>query len=807
MFNTSSDSSINATLNSTLHLNDIEKFKEDCQLLLEFSQPDFIQQVYFDTSSIIDLLQGLEGMFKGYRFNSKWYKSSSTLVNALAYSNWLDRIYTLPPHTDEVVKKIRFDKRIFPDKPSSEAQQFQEDFWGSLDLKILKKGSNPQITINQEWAKTLGEEYDDLFKGTYLIKNKAFWKNRYHYLVKQKEILRFSADADYEYNTNKLTQKPLFKLLLTHLKKNSHQGERSSNNYIDALALSILHERVVLANQQKGARLIPLFFSDQERILKTVKELSKHQDSKGNYYFTFIGKSDKYCVVRDANFFIINGVFTGIKEQNPKASLVDFVSKLQKVIPQQHNKIVEDVERSFEQNLQTTSSNQVIVEFFDRWWQESGFEEFKNLQDKPPLTSEEELQLKKEVNDYIKQVREQLGQDFSEQERRVELLQKTLNYLSDFSSLIVRQFKQEGRNLDAYLEYAPRFYCSTEVCDEVQHLYNEIFETAKDFHNHREVENDLFYEHQIEIVNDLLSGIYDRPNPNQDEKEIKKERTQLLNRLAKSLAILWTFFSHDPNKVELIQIIGQVIRDRFEKMTTTNDKYPHCSFAFFHAASVFMSHPRNDEKALQIIGCITDKGTKNYKVWTGLSYLYYLLWNSNTDRISFPEQFLPYYKLNALERRAYSFLKETKRYSKQALQWLEKAKNKVEVEKIDERRRRYNYALNNYIFSSTYLDSSADFLALDPYIDHFIDIHEGAWQNGNFDDTLARYYYRRAIIADTREQRQNFLDNALHYNKQAINTTQREKKMYDTLHMKIKREQLKTYKAKKINSPGIVLST
>lgn len=780
-----------SNLNNTLNIDNLRKFAKDCQLPSEFYKSKFEKQIYFDTSSVIDLLLGLHGLLQRHQLDEKRYFSPSTLVNALAYNNWLGKIYTLPPHTDELIKKLRFSTRVFGDTTPIAIQRAERQFWGDLKLKIFDSRFDPQqVAANQDWIATLKGEYIDLFKGAYLIGGEGFWKNRYRHLVKEKGVLQFSADKDYFYQTGDLIKKPLFNELKDLFEQ--QDSDKTSNNYTDALALTLLHERLVKAHVTKdenGKFIIPLFFSDQQRILDAVKVMSNKKDENGHPYFTFMGSLGNYCIVRDANFFIIDGVYKGMQANDPQIDLKEYLDKLKRPLADINTSILGErskmnrEERNLVSDIKTHSIDTVIIDFFSRWWKTTGFKNTRRILEIPQLSNEKVDELQAEVNQYIEEERKRLKEQFGEHERRAELLQKTLNYLAVLPQIITRQFQTKGQNMDAYLEFGPRFYYDENVCATVQQLYEKIFVTYNYAQNSHLKGNPAFEKYQLEIINDLLCGIY-------DSAEDEAHYHALLNRLAKSIAILWIFFSHEPNKVELIELICQVIRKRYERRPQQMGKYPHYSFGLFHAAAVLQSRSQDELQAIEIMNCVLSKGSKDYKVWSGLSFLYCKLWRMNVGHFTFPEQILQNYKLKKREEKAYEYLAQAYKFAQKVIDWLETTDE--DTHKSDARNRSYHYALNNLIFTATYLQSTTVFLSLESRVDEFVDLanRDGYWQHGNYDDTLACYNYRRAIVADNQAAFNFYLNESERYINQAIQDSKKEKKIYSNLKTKINKSRL-----------------
>lgn len=775
-----------------------ESLVKDIELQRELYQNKAVgKQFYFDTSSIIDMIRGFNGIIRGGKIKWYRYKKPSTLVYALGYKHWLDNIYTLPPHTEEFITIIQEGRQSkFPDQPDQQGVLLKNEFWGEQELKIheLERLKEKDFKTS-EFVRNLKEESLDLFKGIYLASGDSFWKKRYKLLVKDKCILKFSNELDYKLGD--ITKSKLFFPLLKHL--NDKRSDKSSNNYIDAIALCMLDERLNRFYQSKeDYRAIPIFFSDQNHILKAVKEFSESFKIEGRRPFTYHGETGDFLIVRNANYFIIEGIMNAIFEQNSPEVLKEYVKALEALENWLHEKKTNSLDREngefkevVKTDFQRRSEEKFFLEFFDHWWTKGGFEELKEAIN-PSLLEDKKPEIDQQVHDFVDKERKRINKEFSGYEGRIEIIRKAWSSFRGLSGFIKKNFPDDGIGLDVYKEFSPRFSYTEEVCREVQQLTSGILEAVFSIHREESEESQSKYNEELEeaeaeIVRDLVGGLFDK-------SETEEEKKNKLDKLAVSLAMLWIF-----EKYDLIHTVCDVIRQQYENRHRTEDKddvYPNPSIALMHAASNLLGQNKNRELTERIIKCVKHKFADQYNVWIGLSYIYYLLWNNVADGFEFPE-LLSAEKVESNKNNEH--LKAALEFSQKAVEWLEERRThdpELEAEDPDPskvyhyRQRRYFYALNNYIFFLTVLVEPNQFLAIETtYVDKLMESSRDTsyWQGDRFPDTIARYYYRCAYLAENKEDFNVFKADAIQYNDMAIREARKEKVIYLKLRSKLKR--------------------
>lgn len=724
-------------------------------------------KIYFDSASLIDMLTGTGSVFRGGKFDDELYERSSNLVYALAYRNWLGDIYMLPPHTEELIDVLRFKQHLFPEDRANESKTQREELWHRLletdDLSEFKSLLN--CKENKAIFKAVKQHPYHIFLGLYLTGGTNYWKRRYKTLVKDQQVLKFSHEEDYRFQD--VTKSSLFKKVndLLNLKRS-----QTANNYIDAVALCLLNEKLQRAIDGQGQVVLPLFFSNQQHILDTVTELSETgkdpETGRAPFIFQDTKNGQPFPIVREAGFFIIEGFVNAMREnQNDKAvteleeMLNDILSSSEKLGENQNGK--QASKQINEGYLQPELHEKVLLEFFDRWWKSGGVEdvakEFELNYD-----AKRDAELDKAISEEVDEDRRRLTERLKGFEPRMRIIRKAWATFPDLSKFLNQAIVDTMAEMDALKEFAPRYNFSVQVCETIQAWIDHARDAAGDEPELRSI--------IAEVVNTLIGGLFEQPK---DEKASKKR----LDQIASSLGFF--FFSE---RYALVQSACEIIREQHERQAPqSTDKYPTPAIALLHAAAVLKARKGNDVEhtVLEIVRCVDGKNKQNYKVWIGLSYLYNLLWEHLIKGYRFREL---YETPETFEREMASvgveYLNKARAYSKQALDFLT-------PEKREQRQLKFYYALNNYVFFSTFYTSPKDFIQLCVWAEQLEDISydTSCFQGDRFSDTLARYNFRRAMLSPTVPEFEYYLKKAVEYN--ARSQRSRPKDLYANLQHKL----------------------
>ncbi len=214
-----------------------EQFHSDLLFLLdlkEAEQEGAKPRIFFDTYGAIDMLTGLVKLGQGGRFQMGLFNAQETLAYALAFKSWLGKIYLLPPHTGELIFKIRSNDGILFGGKAADFEVREREMWGDLGLKSYESLKSNKTNAPE----VLKVESTQIFKAFYLLRERGFWESRYKHLM-DSGVLDFLQEPGYRMGD--LTKLPLFEELNRSL--NLRRPHRSDNNYSDAVALCLLDQK------------------------------------------------------------------------------------------------------------------------------------------------------------------------------------------------------------------------------------------------------------------------------------------------------------------------------------------------------------------------------------------------------------------------------------------------------------------------------------------------------------------------------------------------------------------------------------
>ena len=749
--------------------------------------PHLSVQIYFDSAAVIDMMIGSASVYKGHVFQPYLYERSANVVYALAFRKWLGDIYMLPPHTEEFVETLRFNPRLFPETGLDHAKTESDALWGKLLQTDDLAGLNDLLRQQEKGVQVINELKEHPyhpFLGVYLTQKRNFWKYRYKHLVQDKEVLRFSPESDYNYGD--VTRSDFFREVLGRLNK---MRSHTANNYIDAIALCVLDSKIRAAEQDHSNQVhLPFFFSDQEHILETAQAMSRKAAPDGHYPFMYTdprsGKS--FSIVRGAAFFIIEGFYNSLTQNQPSdTSFDDFqraLEELQRDVggesTNHHNAWASSVNQVQHRVERTELHEKVILEFFDRWWRENGYADITAALELREQEGAEKAEINAQVETYIQQERTRLNRQIKGYGRRVAVIRKTWEAFRGFDQFIDVHYVKSKAIIDAFEEFGPRFNFSSRVCERIQQAIDRIIEAVAG----GPTGATELREAESEIISDLVDGLFKK-------SDTEEEQLEQLDKLAMGIGFFFLY-----QKYKLVSEVCEVVAELYaEQFPESEDKYPRPWIALIHAASLFLSGEQSSEgqnaedQALEIIQCVEEKADENYKLWVGLSYLYNLLWEYRGNDYNFRELFRPDDFALFRKSKAFQYLQTAIRYCYRAFLYIEKLiAEDDDPAKLRDRWRKYYYALNNYIFFTTLYSGQEDFRELDYYQEKLENITSKPeyFQEGRFSDTLARYYFRLAILADSSGEFENEIQNALYFSERSLKP--RRKQLYESLNRQLK---------------------
>lgn len=708
------------------------------------------KQIFFDSSSLISMVAGLNDMFRLHTFRSDTFHSTRTLLLAFVYQGWLGPIHLLPPHLQEFIEQRKKNIRLFPEG-TDEENDLITAIWQKLDLDPLvidtiKKDKG----LLKEFYKYehLKNRSVDYLKLIYLTQD-ANWSNRLTRILRtRRPILKISPFPDYEIHKI-LSNNQLF----TRLKKELDVERRikPKNNYIDAIALCLLQQLLDIQQSSSDTSLpIPLFFADDGAISKVVNRVSKEK-IEGVYPFIYHGKCGPNLIVQEADFFLIDAIFQDGRNQKSFKKFDDFVNQFRQWAEDSGS--VRSFENHKEHSLPLKRKNEDIVflKFVKHWFDKKGLESIKNAIE-TYYESEKDIKVA-EIGKDLEEAKEHFEKEIHQVNHQVNQMQKIFDILSEsydsFQNLKAdfnKKFPNRNNiNFNAFNEFATRFSFSSNCCRRVTELIRNLH-----VHSEEQENDDSFEDVKADIITDLLTAtnLDDlAPSKKIEGKNVIDTSKEKINLYA-ALGLLWTL-----EKYTLLENICEIIRKEYSEIYY-NDYYPDYQVAILHAAAILKNPLNHDlKKAVTILKCVEDKfAKKNYQVWISLSYLYYLLWKEANDKHAIPElQFESFDPKKQKFIKINEYTKNARNYAALAVDYLKNREDEEsddDAERVALRNRRYYYALNNLVYFDIMNGRLEDFddIKLKNNISMLREAEEKKLGQARYKDTLARYYQRRAAV-------------------------------------------------------------
>jgi len=731
--------------------------------------------IYMDSYDVIKLIQGAKAFeSSGAIDHNAFANKPDSLVLALAYKGWLGTIKILPPHHDELIDKFTRPENPFSSFYSLDAHSFALEILAKMNLEFLIEENEKKIEAKiKYYTKEFTENARGLFKLNQLL-NEYYWNKRYHKLFRdiQKDTNAPIIDMDNQsYEVERIVKSELFRALRSAFDHNRKKRDRRKNNVIDALSFCILQEKLNAHLANKKEVPLPVFYvSEQEaRTSKALRQvMEEHADKK---WFTYDYKGTKIPIIRDADFFILDVVFS---PNNQMKELDEFFYHLK------HIKDLVNIEYSnYEylrnilgkddyENFRKRTQEIIDIEFFNNIWLKNKKkinEEIKNyITYNKNIENEVRNVLKREKNE----IQKELKSTFSKNEslEKVHLLKEWIFELCSIKPKIQSKLVDGPEDQDIYLNFAlMRVSLLQEFYD--KHIKHWI----EDLKRNVEEENDDDLNANINaIASILLSSVYG----NQNEETIA------------ALTILWIF---DQDK-----LIDQVCK-RF------NNQYEHYSTALIHAVSLIRIGNPDTKRVMEICECIEGKAgneiSKNAKI--GLSFVYYRCWHPLVDSLTLLCSKSAEEQEKIRNNPYFELIQKARASIKEAYSWLLE-KHNDDIEKISDRKKRYFYALNNDLYFTTQIGALEEFQASET-AEQAITLsrvkNDGLYWQPRFDDTLALYYYRSAVHSEFREEFEDYIDTALRHNNSSIDSTIDDRAKYESL-----KDEMKSFKYRKMKEKG-----
>jgi len=674
---------------------------------------------YIDAQDAIKVIKGINTYYNPNFQRDEFFSNITTVYN-LIMGGWIQNLYLLPPHQGEFIDKLEGNFGIESDKDS-------EDFINDLyALKGKDKITISQISYrNENKTKFVSESINnanEYFNLVYTIYQHG-WKKRFKTLITNKTIII----QDYKFiKLFDLVKTEEFKLLKKSIDKDKYRSKfkHSMKNFNDALALTYIYYE----NKETDHNISILLDSTGTftRIIKSacLSEKFKYNNKDLNENFNFI---------RDANYFILKGIFDFPEDKlelikkllpkyyshnykdaisgssvlhysNLKKYNINYEKSIKSFIDKNNEKFNTHLKNIFFQNtwlpcFADNDTKQIIQDYFND--EHTEIEKIKNKE------NEDEF-----ISNYISnyEIIKREGEIFNNLANIWRELYriKEANEFKNFISISTKElFFFINYGLCRFsLPYKTAEYTDIKAYESVlkKLLMDEGLRSEDDTYQEIAINN---------IINHLFSGLINKN----------------INDLTIGISILWI--------LDRFYFINKLLK-HYEK----SGKYPHFSFALIHAASISKHSSFADDfnRVIKILE-IPSFSTKEEECLIKIAkvYIYHLIWDKNHTIGTFSKN------INHPNIHVDNYLELIINNINDVLRYFNAF---VSSYKFDWQPIIHMYALNSKIYVTVECISSIeDFSRLYEFETIFVNTevtYKDYWQS-RYDDTLARYYLRKAF--------------------------------------------------------------
>ena len=690
------------------------------------------KHVFFDTSEVIDMIMGIHAFDTGMAINKELFKKESTLVHALAYEGWLGKIRLLPPHQDELYHKITSDGMRFPKKRYKEEEdRILTELLYTAGIDEIEKDLKKLETKEEVKKYIIDANATLLFKVAKLIKD-TFWLDRHKYLFDDKKIININNDS---YEVKELIAHPVFEEVYKLLNKERPNSYRSENNLVDALSLTLLQKKLEeykkSKKEKKKSLVLPVYYVSSAKVYNVLKNYIQ-QNRKGYFYYE---ENDKRIpIVRDCEFFILDAIFsiTGVDRGETFES--HFMGYDGSINIKDDIRLVDEnallhqrvFDMDYKESFREKADNIINLNFFKKiWFENKGLEEvgselFKYYND---AIDESKEQLEKAVEQKKKEIQKELGDRLS-----IIKLYRKISEDINFEDTIDEKIKFIDKNKDIFREFAlTRFSFKDKTCKKIEELIKRLFNFYK-----KDDKYDYYKIIDIDIREKILEGI--EAKIIEDEKE-KHER---YDEFTVTLAVLWVF-----EKYELItDLCSRVAIKEGNKIVD----YHNYQIPIIHGCALLMTKAKRNKNVIQnIIEGLENFNSKkdNYKIRIGIAYLSFNLWYSFAEHPDLPELMNQQHQSKEMYK---VYFNKAIMHLEKVVNFLARVRDEDDSDDKEYRHTKYYYALNNCIYYITKGGDDKKFSKLAPLCEVLSRCRQSSYWQNRFNDTLAWYNLRKAII-------------------------------------------------------------
>lgn len=728
---------------------------------------NIVRQVYFDSSDVISLIQGLWQYSSNYAIDIDGFLSNdNSLIHGFAIRRWLGQIKLLNPHKEEFLNKFINDDIIFPQEKILPPRSVEDDFLFHIGIvnsrELLKKKRNFHA-----YVKRLQNDSKTIFKASTVL-NPVFWFDRYNEFIKDKSIIDISYE---EIDIIELQKSDIYKLSNKIL--NSKREKLPFNNYKDSLAiaqLQLLIDEFVASNYQKP---LPIIYATS-----TLQDTLQEIYNINNKYLSYSINGKRIKIFRDASFFEIDVILNNEGFEWGQESfkyLNDIRNEILNVIDEYYkasDKVENDVVNLF--------NEKILIEFFNKvWFADSGYKEIKNSI-LAAINYSDNYDSK--VKHIIEKERQKLYNEYKDELELNNILKSLLQDLYNIKKDIDKKTMESFHRCDPFIQYGLyRFSLSDESVKDFKIIYENLYlysyeQNASGYHDYEKAQSKLLY--------NLLIGI-------------KDNNLHLINTL---FTILWIYEKHDT----IIKVAKYI-----DAKNKKNSIYEYNSFYAYYISALLFSSPYSDDNSSTIEKNVNRlrsiiKDSNNYKYKISLAFILFNKFLKISFNPIIPENTSQLQ--NSQMEKYYIIFEECHNIIKDVLVYLEN----TDLNSPSYRKRIYDYLVNIYLYYCTKAMKKNSFNDNIKVLDNYKkQLEDSVFYYNNilptrYCDTLAWYNYRRAYLYKNEKngvKARYHLDLSKYFNKQSTNGPQqnRSKTIYRTLSNAIKELEIE------LNDMGIML--
>ena len=712
---------------------------DDVNLLEEVADSYFIQKeeeqlrkkgrlkldYYFDSFDVINMLQGAMAYETGFKFDKDALKREErkNSVYALAFQDFYGGIRMLPPHRLEFIGKLDRSHAFF--KAPKGRQEFKKLYEEVLyALKLSEKEAFRELNTSSidKFTENLIHDGAALFKANYLLREYT-WARRFKYLI-DNEILVLNKP---EQQLAKVTDPNLLNLIKEVFDK--IRPGYPTNNHYDALAFYYLQEQLnIFKKSTDKERTLPVFFASSPVIKEAISDIR----SINPELFAYPYEDKLIPIVRDSLFFVLEAVFT-LEDHTLdffkvlKEAKEDIRSLVQKEYENRFDRGeavvtgLEHARKQFEDKIREIINVKFVQEI---WIKEKAYQqlvdELKNIY----IIKDSDLPIVKErIQETLEEALANARINLSNSRKLSAIIDSFQNVSNDIDKCL-----GHVPSSDVFLDFAlMKFGLDRKKLPRLQDKVVALIDS-------KQVHTDF-----PPVIYEVVSSLMMLP-------EDAEKAEQFLS----ALTVAWLLNKHNL----IVALCSDLEREDLRKRYET---------ALIYGAAHITVH-RNKQgikRTKEIIDCVLSHTDENYKVWLGVGFLYFRLWESKTSlKPDLPEMHEEAW-MNQRKSRDYKnyVLKGAIKYATMAYRYL-RSKKMEGGHKDNFRQQNYLYALNNVIYYTTKTGSQREFKALDPLVSE-LEGYEGhpEWQ-GRFYDTMGWYYLREYLIIEDEDLRNQCLEEA-----------------------------------------------